>query len=245
MQGSARKDVVFGAAGVYPVTVPGPKWKSWLRCVKVGRNDPCPCGSGKKYKKCHRSVTATTGPGRTPPPDDYSGTIDIKPGETPQWLKRLVKKPIKHVFDGDAGFEFGGSRGELCANVALLIIWLLRQYGVQARFVVGSARWNNYPLWFDWKGEREYHAWVQTEFNEIVDLACDALSTRSNLPQPILSPSPQNCWVKRDELTDRVYREVANGARELDVDCPGSKAFEILATAALKFATRQERVERT
>jgi preprotein translocase subunit SecA len=23
------------------------------RDVKVGRNDPCPCGSGKKYKKCH------------------------------------------------------------------------------------------------------------------------------------------------------------------------------------------------
>ncbi|MGQ7144768.1 SEC-C metal-binding domain-containing protein, partial [Escherichia sp. SS-MK2] len=20
---------------------------------KVGRNDPCPCGSGKKYKQCH------------------------------------------------------------------------------------------------------------------------------------------------------------------------------------------------
>ncbi len=33
MQGSARKDVVFGAAGVYPVTVPGPKWKSWLKSV--------------------------------------------------------------------------------------------------------------------------------------------------------------------------------------------------------------------
>ena len=30
MQGSARKDVVFGAARVYTVTVPGPKWKSWL-----------------------------------------------------------------------------------------------------------------------------------------------------------------------------------------------------------------------
>ncbi|HUF54150.1 MAG TPA: preprotein translocase subunit SecA [Dehalococcoidia bacterium] len=24
---------------------------------KVGRNDPCPCGSGKKYKKCHGSAT--------------------------------------------------------------------------------------------------------------------------------------------------------------------------------------------
>lgn len=21
--------------------------------IKVGKNDPCPCGSGKKYKKCH------------------------------------------------------------------------------------------------------------------------------------------------------------------------------------------------
>ena len=26
----------------YPAAVP-----------KVGRNDPCPCGSGKKYKHCH------------------------------------------------------------------------------------------------------------------------------------------------------------------------------------------------
>src|SRR5262249_24469290 len=24
---------------------------------KVGRNDPCPCGSGKKYKRCHGVVT--------------------------------------------------------------------------------------------------------------------------------------------------------------------------------------------
>jgi len=23
------------------------------RRQKIGRNDPCPCGSGKKYKKCH------------------------------------------------------------------------------------------------------------------------------------------------------------------------------------------------
>ncbi|HVE87277.1 MAG TPA: SEC-C metal-binding domain-containing protein, partial [Myxococcales bacterium] len=25
---------------------------------RVGRNDPCPCGSGKKYKKCHGSAEA-------------------------------------------------------------------------------------------------------------------------------------------------------------------------------------------
>jgi preprotein translocase subunit SecA len=23
---------------------------------RVGRNDPCPCGSGKKYKKCHMLI---------------------------------------------------------------------------------------------------------------------------------------------------------------------------------------------
>ena len=26
--------------------------------VKIGRNDPCPCGSGKKYKRCHGQVSA-------------------------------------------------------------------------------------------------------------------------------------------------------------------------------------------
>jgi preprotein translocase subunit SecA len=24
---------------------------------KVGRNDPCPCGSGKKYKQCHGTLS--------------------------------------------------------------------------------------------------------------------------------------------------------------------------------------------
>lgn len=28
--------------------------------AKIGRNDPCPCGSGKKYKKCCESVAART-----------------------------------------------------------------------------------------------------------------------------------------------------------------------------------------
>jgi preprotein translocase subunit SecA len=23
---------------------------------KVGRNEPCPCGSGKKYKQCHGQI---------------------------------------------------------------------------------------------------------------------------------------------------------------------------------------------
>ncbi|MGH9469826.1 MAG: SEC-C metal-binding domain-containing protein, partial [Terriglobia bacterium] len=34
------------------------------RSEKVGRNDPCPCGSGKKYKKCH----GATAPAASAPP---------------------------------------------------------------------------------------------------------------------------------------------------------------------------------
>ncbi len=59
MQGSARKDVVFGAAGVYPVTVPGPKWKSWLNHL--------PCAS-KPATTC--SVTSETGNDSTVSPED-------------------------------------------------------------------------------------------------------------------------------------------------------------------------------
>ncbi len=39
-----------GQIGVRPLAQPVESGKP-----KVGRNDPCPCGSGKKYKKCHGS----------------------------------------------------------------------------------------------------------------------------------------------------------------------------------------------
>ncbi len=35
--------------------IPAPASPGQRRGPKVGRNDPCPCGSGKKYKKCHGS----------------------------------------------------------------------------------------------------------------------------------------------------------------------------------------------
>ena len=32
---------------------PGVKQEPVKVGPKIGRNDPCPCGSGKKYKQCH------------------------------------------------------------------------------------------------------------------------------------------------------------------------------------------------
>jgi preprotein translocase subunit SecA len=40
-------------AGSAPVEPPKPVRSA----AKVGRNDLCPCGSGKKYKKCHGTET--------------------------------------------------------------------------------------------------------------------------------------------------------------------------------------------
>jgi preprotein translocase subunit SecA len=37
-----------------------PPSRAWPRCSdepKIGRNDPCPCGGGKKYKHCHGQLS--------------------------------------------------------------------------------------------------------------------------------------------------------------------------------------------
>jgi hypothetical protein len=34
----------------------------------VGRNDPCPCGSGKKFKKCHGRIGQESGLSQQSPP---------------------------------------------------------------------------------------------------------------------------------------------------------------------------------
>lgn len=39
-----------------------------MRRTKLGRNDPCHCGSGKKYKKCHMGADQKAGPGKAAPP---------------------------------------------------------------------------------------------------------------------------------------------------------------------------------
>ena len=46
---------------------------AWRRRGKLDRNDPCWCGSGKKYKRCHLNKGARGGPGKDrplPPPEN-------------------------------------------------------------------------------------------------------------------------------------------------------------------------------
>jgi hypothetical protein len=53
---------------------------------KVGRNDPCLCGSGKKYKKCCLNIKA--------PVYVYQLKIAIKGAKPPIWRRVLVKSDI-------------------------------------------------------------------------------------------------------------------------------------------------------
>jgi preprotein translocase subunit SecA len=44
-------------AGGAPAAVAAAETHPFVRSTqKVGRNDPCPCGSGKKYKHCHGRI---------------------------------------------------------------------------------------------------------------------------------------------------------------------------------------------
>src|SRR2546427_5689744 len=77
---------------------------------RPGRNQPCPCGSGKKYKKCHGAVinapavVQPEGPDRpiTPamPPATETFSLDVTgfPGQQQHWVlvnkfKPEIRKP--------------------------------------------------------------------------------------------------------------------------------------------------------
>jgi hypothetical protein len=56
----------------------------------VGRNDPCPCGSGKKFKRCHAdddSLQEASAPAPVTAPDGDSGAPQFDPSKMDlNWL---------------------------------------------------------------------------------------------------------------------------------------------------------------
>jgi preprotein translocase subunit SecA len=58
---TSRPGLSQNSGGSQAGTPPPPKKTEPVRVEKkVGRNDPCPCGSGKKYKQCHGKVVNQT-----------------------------------------------------------------------------------------------------------------------------------------------------------------------------------------
>jgi uncharacterized protein len=48
----AKQEVTEIVDTIFALSQERPQTGPVLRAAKIGRNDPCPCGSGKKYKKC-------------------------------------------------------------------------------------------------------------------------------------------------------------------------------------------------
>jgi hypothetical protein len=154
----------------------------------------------------------------------------------------MTEAAIKFLFNPvESGIALSQPRGESCATVAMQTQRLLRQYGVAARVVVGAAGWRDYPVLYRWKGQAEYHAWVETEFGEVVDLTCDDLHHRIGLPSAWAHiPAPRNCWDVSLLLRDRGYVEIEGGHSEINVDVPGEEAFDTVAALLLRFCREKE-----
>ena len=113
--------------------------------TKAGRNDPCPCGSGKKYKNCCLS----------------SGTQSIR-----DRINRSVKE---HGYDSTMGrvlcnmYDYMGKkqwRGA-CHAISSVLYVALSEIGYKTTLCIGEVTGNN--LYFD-------HSWITID-GMIIDFA--------------------------------------------------------------------------
>ncbi len=76
---------------------------------KIGRNDPCPCGSGKKFKRCHLGkedqLKQTSAAGEFSPEDSarITGLPEVSYGRSVEMLDKL---DIKTLTGASAGVKF-------------------------------------------------------------------------------------------------------------------------------------------
>lgn len=125
--------------------------------------------------------------------------------------------------------------------MALLTQWLLINTASNQGSSSAAQSGRTILLVFFWKGAAEYHTWIETEYAEIVDLACDAINHKASLAPSIrILPPPKSCWHKPDQLTDRVYEEVRYGGQEIDVDLPGSPTFDCTGKVAMQYLRTHE-----
>jgi len=75
-----------------------------LLLSKVGRNDPCPCGSGKKYKKCcmakDQAQREDTSPDTSPAASDEQ-TSQLQPGPRAAEVENIYRRAINYLDEND------------------------------------------------------------------------------------------------------------------------------------------------
>jgi hypothetical protein len=69
------------------------------RAKTTGRNDPCPCGSGKKYKKCHEA--------------EDSAAVNAELARSADVAAAEAAAAAKEAAEGDGEAKKAGSRSKL------------------------------------------------------------------------------------------------------------------------------------
>ena len=87
-----------------------------MKKQKVGRNDPCPCGNGKKYKKCHgasKSEPVSAGP-PVPPPPQFSVRLQPENSIPPEvFAKGMAIMRDQQKTEQERMRRFGSARPEI------------------------------------------------------------------------------------------------------------------------------------
>lgn len=217
--------------------------REYLELSKLGRNDPCWCGSGKKFKKCHwphtgpgvssERIHEVLGPFGTGPLEqtlrqghpkkDLSIIIDRIQSEKQKGRRPLpsstlvsigdIPTQIERVFLVDTCARLvdqnWAGRSEMCVVFAVLIRHGLCLLNYRAAVEVGKARYSMAGQSFEWD-----HAWVQTEFGDIVDGNVDSLVENPFVPEGI---EPKPYWGPLDSLPlDREFDKVRDLPPERD-----------------------------
>ncbi len=100
---------------------------------KVGRNDPCPCGSGKKYKKCCLNASGSVSMPKPPPPETMQTEdeqrllrklIAFATGPQHQWE---AKKAVRLYFNTTGGADEAWKEEE-----GKCLEWFIYDYRLQS-----------------------------------------------------------------------------------------------------------------
>jgi len=172
---------------------------------RVGRNDPCPCGSGRKYKKCHLAADEAERSEQRQAAEERQGAGDHDlDGELARRLSRYAGERF--------GFEWGRFTADFFdpeETLQLAVPWSLYHYRVEGRSVL---EW-----YLDERGrrlsppEREWlvaqqDAWLSTW--EVIDVEPgESVTLRdllSNEERFVRERSGSRTLVVRDVLLGRV-----------------------------------------
>lgn len=191
--------------------------------TKIGRNDPCPCGSGKKFKKCHWGheheldrERETFGAFGYNPLRDAATRTPVK--DAPTLLARIREEKLtgSRILPSASVLSVGDTppestrlflidacakivdqnwagRSEMCIYFAVLLRHGLRYLGYEAEVEVGKGEYF-YGQPSPFKWD---HAWVRTEQGDLVDGNIDSVVENPMVPTGV---DPRPYWGPDSEL---------------------------------------------